>query len=345
VRQKVTIRDVAAAAGVSHQTVSRVINNRPDVAEDTRRRVWQVIEKLNYQPSDIARSLIRRRSHTLGVVTAGLNYFGPSRTLNGITRQAEEIGFTLLLKELSDFYAYDVQPILNSLLARQVDGIIWAVAEVGNNLNWLQNQPAGLPVPMIFLTMEARPGLSVVSVDNYAGGCMATEHLVEQGCRHIGHISGPLEWWESRQRKAGWQDSLQNAGMEVSEHHWCEGNWSAASGESAFRQLLDDYPEMDAVFVANDQMALAVLQSACQRELRIPQELAVVGFDGLRESAFYWPPLTTVYQNLHALGRTAVRELIQIVESEREGTAKERPNTISLSPQLVVRDSTTIPGS
>jgi LacI family transcriptional regulator len=340
VRQKVTIRDVAAAAGVSHQTVSRVINDRPDVAEETRRRVWQVIEELNYQPSDLARSLIRQRSETLGVVTAGLNYFGPSRTLNGITRQAEEMGYTLLLKELPDFRANDVQPILNSLLARQVDGIIWAVSEVGNNLRWLDRQPAGLSMPMIFLTMQARPDLPVVSVDNYAGGCMATEHLIEQGCRHIGHIAGPLEWWEARQRKAGWQDCLQKAGMQVAEHHWHEGNWSAASGESAIRQLLDDYPEMDAVFVANDQMALAVLQIACRRGLRIPQDLAVVGFDGIRESAFYWPPLTTVYQDLRTLGRTAVRELLQIIEADRQGTAKTEPQTISLSPELVIRAST-----
>jgi LacI family transcriptional regulator len=345
VRQKVTIRDVAAAAGVSHQTVSRVINDRPDVAEETRRRVWQVIEELNYQPSDLARSLIRQRSETLGVVTAGLNYFGPSRTLNGITRQAEEMGYTLLLKELPDFRANDVQPILNSLLARQVDGIIWAVSEVGNNLRWLDRQPAGLSMPMIFLTMQARPDLPVVSVDNYAGGCMATEHLIEQGCRHIGHIAGPLEWWEARQRKAGWQDCLRKAGLQVAEHHWHEGNWSAASGESAIRQLLDDYPEMDGVFVANDQMALAVLQIACRRGLRIPQDLAVVGFDGIRESAFYWPPLTTVYQDLRTLGRTAVRELLQIIEADRQGTAETVPKTISLSPELVVRASTTSSGN
>lgn len=344
VRQKVTIRDVAAAAGVSHQTVSRVINDRPDVAEDTRRRVWQVIEELNYQPSDLARSLIRRHSDTLGVVTAGLNYVGPSRALNGITRQAEEMGYTLLLKELPDFRANDVQPILNSLLARQVDGIIWAVSEVGDNLDWLQSQPATLPVPMIFLTMRARPGLSSVSVDNYAGGCMATEHLVAQGYRHIGHIAGPLEWWEARQRKLGWETTLQKAGLRVADHHWLSGTWSAASGESAIRKLLSSYPEMDAVFVANDQMALAVLKTACQRGLLVPQDLAVVGFDGIPESAFYWPPLTTVYQDLRTLGCTAVRELLQIIEADRQGTADAEPKTLSLSPELIVRESTILPG-
>jgi LacI family transcriptional regulator len=345
VRQKVTIRDVAAAAGVSHQTVSRVINDRPDVAEDTRRRVWQVVEELNYQPSDLARSLIRQRSYTLGVVTAGLNYVGPSRTLNGITRQAEEMDYTLLLKELPGFHAHDVQPILNSLLARQVDGIIWAVSEVGTNLDWLQDQPVGLSVPMIFLTMQARPALSIVSVDNYAGGCMATEHLVAQGYRHIGHIAGPLEWWEARQRKLGWENTLRKACLQVAHHHWLPGTWSAASGESAIRKLLSAYPEMDAVFVANDQMALAVLKTACQRGLVVPRDLAVVGFDGIPESAFYWPPLTTVYQDLRALGRTAVRELIQIIEADRQGTAHAEPKTLSLSPELVVRESTILPGN
>ena len=190
-RKKTTIRDVAAAAGVSHQTVSRVINDRPDVADETRRQVWQVIEQLGYQPSAIARSLIRQRSFALGVVTAGLRYFGPASVLNGITEQAEEMGFTLLLKELPSFDAEDVEPLLNSLLARQVDGIIWAVPEVGNNRDWLQDRLPELPASLIFITMQARADLSVstVSVDNYAGGRIATEHLLEWGYRHIGHVS------------------------------------------------------------------------------------------------------------------------------------------------------------
>ena len=135
--RQVTIRDVAAAAGVSHQTVSRVLNDRPDVAEETRTRVWQIIEELNYQPNAIARSLIHRRSLTLGIVTAGLKYEGPSRALSGITKQAEELGYTLLLKELPDLRANNVQPLLNSLVERRVDGVLWAAPEVGDNLNFI----------------------------------------------------------------------------------------------------------------------------------------------------------------------------------------------------------------
>jgi LacI family transcriptional regulator len=337
--KRVTIRDVAAAAGVSHQTVSRVLNNRPDVAEETRRRVWQVIEELRYQPSAIARSLIQQRSFTLGVVTAGLKYVGPSRTLNGITKQAEEMDYTLLLKELPRFDTNDVQPLLNSLRARQVDGIIWAVPEIGSNRDWLQSQPPEFPIPMILLTMQTQSDLLIVSVDNYTGGRTATEHLLEQGYRHIGHISGPLDWWEARQRKAGWQDAFSEIGIQVADHHWESGNWSSASGERAIRKLLDGYPEMEAVFVANDQMALSVLQVACEKGLQVPQDLAVVGFDGIPETAYYWPPLTTVYQDQQSLGCTAVRELVRIIEANQQDKAVIEPKTISLQPELIVRVS------
>jgi LacI family transcriptional regulator len=339
--KRVTIRDVAAAAGVSHQTVSRVLNDRPDVAEETRDRIWQIIEELNYQPSAIARSLIRQRSLTLGIVAAGLKYVGPSRTLNGITKQAEDLGYTLLLKELPDFLSNDVQPLLNSLLERRVDGILWAVPEVGDNRTWLEDRLSGLPVPMIFLTMQPRLGLPVVAVDNYAGGCMATEHLLEQGYRHIGHISGPLDWWEARQRKAGWRDTLMAAGVPELDLHAEEGTWSSASGERAIARLLADYPEMDAVFVGNDQMALSVLQTACRLGMEVPKDLAVVGFDGLSDAAHYWPPLTTVHQDLRNLGCTAVRELVRAVEASRQGQAVFQAKSFSLRPKLIVRESST----
>ena len=139
-----TIKEVAAVAGVSTQTVSRVINERPDVSPETRRRVQEVIKKLSYQPSALARSLISQRSHTLGVVTAGLKYIGPSRTLSGITLAAEEAGYSLLLKELPSFDVNDVVPIFQALLSRHVDGIIWAVPEIGENRKWVDRKSTRL---------------------------------------------------------------------------------------------------------------------------------------------------------------------------------------------------------
>lgn len=339
-RKRVTIKEVARQAGVSTQTVSRVANDRPDVAPETRERVLRVIQELEYHPSALARSLIQQRSYALGVVTAGLKFIGPSRTLNGITAKAEELGYTLLLKELPRFDTNDIKPLLQSLLARQVDGIIWAVPEVGENRGWIQELDP-LPVPMVFLAMEPQPDLTVVSVNNYAGGKLATEHLIQTGCRKIGHISGPLDWWEARQRKQAWQDTLVVAGMQVSDQHWVEGNWSSSSGEQAIDRLFEKYPDMDGVFVANDQMAISVLLAASRRGIEVPNDLGVVGFDGITESAYLWPPLTTVSQDHPLVGALAVEEMINIVEANRRNKPIS-PRNIVVEPELIVRESTAL---
>jgi DNA-binding LacI/PurR family transcriptional regulator len=337
--KRATIKQVAKAAGVSTQTVSRVINDRPDVAPETRERIQQVIEELDYQPSALARSLIQQRSYTLGVVTAGLKYIGPSRTLNGITSAAEEAGYSLLLKELPRFDTDDVAPIFQALLSRHVDGIIWAVPEVGENRNWVNKLSLDVKIPIVYLAMEPKENISTVSVDNYLGGQMAMSHLLEQGYRHIGHISGPMDWWEARQRMVAWKDSLRESSFEARDEHWAEGNWSSASGVQAVEKLFEQYPDMDSIFVANDQMALGVIQVMCQRGLRIPEDLGTVGFDNIPESAFFYPPLTTVQQDQHTLGKVAVEETIKIIESGWQGLEPIEPKSIMLAPTLVVRQS------
>lgn len=340
--KRATIKQVAMLAGVSTQTVSRVINNRPDVSPETRQRVQKIIEEVGYQPSALARSLIQKRSYTLGVVTAGLKFIGPSRTLNGITSKAEELGYALLLEELPRFDTEDIEPRLQSLLARHVDGIIWAAPEVGENRRWVEEGLIEIPVPIVFLTMAPREGLTIVAIDNYMGAALATQHLLDRGCRHVGHIAGPLDWWEARERKRAWEDTLRKAGLPVSDAHWVEGNWSSGSGETAFEQLLASYPQMDAVFSANDQMALSVLRVAHRRGLRVPQDLAVVGFDNIVESAYFWPSLTTVNHNHHELGCQAVQELVNQVEAVRRGEPII-PRTIILPTDLVVRESSVVP--
>jgi LacI family transcriptional regulator len=339
--KRATIKEVARAAGVSTQTVSRVINNRPDVSPETRGRIQQVIEQLDYQPSALARSLIQQRSYTLGIVTAGLKFTGPSRTLNGIANKAEELGYALLLEEMLQFDTDNIKPLLQDLLARHVDGIVWAVPEVGDNRRWVGEILNDVPVPVVFLTMQPRPGVSTVAVDNYAGGVLATRHLLEQGYREIGHISGPLDWWEARQRKQAWRDTRQQAGLPAPENACTEGNWSSASAEAAFTQLLESYPGMDAVFAGNDQMALSVLQMAHRRGLCVPQDLAVIGFDNMAESAYFWPALSTINHSLYELGCRAVQETVEQIESVRRDEKLE-PQNILLSPELIVRESTVL---
>ncbi len=334
-----TIKQVAAAAGVSTQTVSRVVNDRPDVSPETRERVHQVIEQMGYQPSALARSLIQQRSYTLGVVTAGLKYIGPSRTLSGITNAAEEFGYSLLLKELPKFSISHVSPILQELLSHHADGIIWAVPEVGENRDWLESSPSDLQVPMVFLTMPPREKIAVVSVDNYQGGRMAMAHLLEQGYRRIAHISGPMDWWEARQRKAAWADALRESGVEVRDEYWVEGNWSSSSGAQAIEKLFQQYPDLEAVFAANDQMALSVIQYANQHGIQIPQQLGVAGFDNLAESPYYCPSLTTVHSEQYNVGRVAVEEIVKMIQMGWQGQEVKSPPSIVLTPTLVVRES------
>jgi len=342
VRQKTVranIKDVASVAGVSTQTVSRVVNERPDVAPETRKRVKEVIEQVGYRPSELARSLISQRSYTLGVVIAGLKYIGPSAALSGIASAVEEAGYSLLLKEIPHFDTNSIEPIFQALRSRHVDGIIWAVSEVGENRSWMKDSQIDSEIPLVFLTMEPQKNVTVVSINNYLGGRLAVTHLLEQGYRQIGHISGPLEWWEARQRMKGWKDVLTEAGILVEDRQWAAGNWSSASGALAVEKLFDQYPEMDAIFVANDQMALSALQVINQKGLKIPEDIGVVGFDNIPESAFFWPSLTTVKQDQYHVAKVAVEEMIKIIESSRGGLVPVQLKSILLEPSLVVRCS------
>lgn len=335
-----TIYEVARQAGVSRQTVSRVINNRPDVAPETRERILRIINELDYRPSAIARSLTRQRTFNFGLLTAGLRYIGPSTTLSGIAKKAEEIGYGIYFKELPTWDSNIIQPILDWFLARQVEGIIWAVPEVGDNHEWIRSVVDSIPVPIIFLTTAKRPDISIVSIDNYSGARMATKHLLSIGRRRIGHISGPMDWWESRQRMQGWQDALREAGIEPEPHMIAEGNWSSKSGKRAFAQLMESFPDMDAVFVGNDQMALSVLQTACERNVDVPDQLSIVGFDNIPESEFFSPALTTIFQDLVELGCTAVEELVRMIETGAAGEDVPTPKYLTLKPELIIRKST-----
>jgi len=335
----VTIRQVAERAGVSAQTVSRVLNEKPDVARETRAKVRRTIAEMGYAPNVIARNLSLGRSRCLGIVTAGLDLMGPSRTLKAITSQAEEEGYTLLLKELPSFDTDRFRSTLDTLLSNRVDGIIWAVPEVGHNRDWLRDEDAVSRIPMLFLTMEPRDRLTTISVDNRQGARLATDHLLSRGYRHIGHISGPLNWWEARERMAGWQEALASAGMYVDAKCLAQGDWSSSSGEVAYRRLREQYSEMDAVFAANDQMALSVLRIASLDGLSVPDDMGVVGFDNLPECPYYRPSLSSVEQDLQQLGHLAVSELVRVIEARRHDEPLPEPTSLLLPARLLVRES------
>jgi DNA-binding LacI/PurR family transcriptional regulator len=335
--QKVTIKDIANLCEVSTQTVSRVINKRPDVSPETREAVEKAIAEMGYQPSALARSLVQQRSYTFGVITAGLRFVGVSQTLNGIAEQCENSNYALLLKELPRFDTPNIVPVIESLIAHQVEGIIFAASELNENIKITQLKLPTYCPPIIFLKSQPNPDYTTINIDNYGGARTAVEYLLSLGRRKIGLITGPLEWLEARQRKQGWEDTLANAGVTVCDQHWAEGNWSSSRGEAAFSELIEKYPEMDAIFCSNDQMALGLLHCAHTKGIRIPEDLAIIGFDDLAEAAYYTPALTTIRQPLRELGIFAVKTLL----AQIEGTdAKFSGNTFTLPTELIVRDST-----
>jgi LacI family transcriptional regulator len=331
---RITIKEIAQMCGVSTQTVSRVINKRPDVSPATRQAIEAAIAATGFQPSAVARSLVQRRSQTLGVIVSGLRYFGVAQTLNGITEEAQAAGYGVLLKEIATTDTVDIAPVIEFMIAHQVEAIIFTAPQLGTNIATVRAQiPAACP-PIIFLKSEPSPVFSTITIDNYGGARQATAHLLALGRRRIGHVAGPLPWREAQDRHDGWSDALRDAGVEPGPV--VTGNWSAASGESGFEELLRLDPAVDGIFVANDQMALGVLHVAHARGIAIPDQIAVVGFDGLDEAAHFTPTLTTVVQPLRELGELAVREVLTIANDR---SAHGTVSTLTLATELVVRES------
>lgn len=342
-RRRLTIREIAEAAGVSTQTVSRVLNNRPDVASETFERVQRIIADTGYAPNMLARGLIQGRSRTLGVVAYGLEYFGPTRILTGIEQQAAEMGYSMSLNLIHQPEMDGVDGLLSSLSARQVDGIIWAIPEVGDNRNWSHTRGPDFPVPVLLVGgMSGQSSLPSIAIDNRAIGRLATEHLLDGGARRIGIITGPRSWWEARERERGWRETLATHDLPVDEALVVEGDWTARSGEEGLERLIQSAPEIDAVFASNDQMALGVLHAAHRRGRLVPDELSVVGTDDTAEGSHYWPSLTTIHQPLREAGALAVQTIDELIKQSNGGAASmgspmERNRL--LAPVLIVRES------
>jgi LacI family transcriptional regulator len=337
-KKKITIYDVANQAGVSRQTVSRVLNNRPDVARETRERIQDVIQRLGHQPSQIARSLSQGTSCTLGVVGYGIEYYGPSRTLSVIEKQANEHGYSLTLSLTHEPEDIDIAAFLNTLVSQHVDGIIWAVPQIGDNRDKLLDAITNITTPVVCANMLPHPAYSLVDSNNYNGGIFATQHLIERGYQRIGIITGPSNWIASSQRYEGWKAAHHAANIRVNENLIVEGDWSAASGYEGSMLLLASNPDIDAIFACNDQMALGALRAASKLGRKVPEDLALVGYDNIPESEYFSSPLTTVRQNFSEQGKRIVEEIERRIRERREGI-EDIPTTEFMNPELIIRES------
>jgi DNA-binding LacI/PurR family transcriptional regulator len=321
--------DVARLAGVSHQTVSRVLNESDGVRRETRERVVAAMRMLNYRPNLGARALATGRSKTLGVITFDTALYGPASALFAIERAAHVAGFFVSIASMYELDAPSLRSAANSLLSQNVEGIlvIAPVHEVALAAMQLPND-----VPVVAVEAGPREGMLVASVDQHAGAAQATRHLLDLGHATVWHIAGPQDWLEAVERVSGWRETLLVAGARVPEP--LVGDWSAASGYELGARLVDD-PDVTAVFVANDAMALGLLRRLHEAGREVPGSISVVGFDDVPEAAFYTPPLTTVRQDFMELGRSSFELVLAAIESG--GPAATR---VTIGPRLVVRAST-----
>jgi DNA-binding LacI/PurR family transcriptional regulator len=323
--------DVGRLAGVSHQTVSRVINGSPHVRPETRERVLAAMRELGYRPNSVARALATGRSKTLGVVTFDTTLYGPASTLFGIERAAHEAGYFIIVASLDALDRSSVSDAVERLRLRGVDGIL-VIAPQEAAVDALAHAPAGIPL----VAVEAGPAdvLPVVAVDHFAGAVAATRHLLDLGHKTVWHISGPSNWLESRERLEGWRTTLEDVGAELPAA--LVGDWSARAGYDLGRRLSRD-PAITAIFVANDHMALGVLRAMHEAAREIPREVSVVGFDDIPEAPFFTPPLTTVRQDFGEIGSRSLRLVLRTIETGERVASGSR-----VRPELVVRASTTI---
>jgi LacI family transcriptional regulator len=330
---KVTIRDVAAAAGVSYQTVSRVINDRPDVAEETRSRVWQVIEELGYQPSAIARGLVSKRTYTLGLITADFSDYFFSQVIVGAEVEARKHDYFFMLCS-TERNPDDEPEYLRLLTERQVDGILFArpsTEEDNRHIVSLLRRD----VPLVTTAYHV-PGedLTVVDVDNVDGGLKATQCLIDGGHRQIGAITGPLDWKSVNDRNRGYRLALEQAGIPFDGSLIEHGAWSYESGYQAVGQLLERAPHITALFAQNDRMAVGAMRALREAGRMIPDDVAIVGYDDIPAAAYSHPPLTTIRQPMHEVGETATQKLIELIDDPDAGREE-----ILLKTELVRRGS------
>lgn len=321
------IFDVARLAGVSHQTVSRVLNNMPNVRPATRARVEQAIAQLRYSPSPAARALVTRRTRTIGLVTPGTVDYGPTSIATNFNFAARAARYSVDAISSPESDVAAVRSAIDGLLKQRVDAIVLVVVDTEV---LAAVQALDLDIPLVSAVTTPRPHPQTVAIDQYRGARSAVRHLLEAGYGPIRHIAGPARNPDAVERVRGWREEVAAARSASSSP--LHGDWSAASGYRIAMEL--DVAVGEGLFVANDHMAIGVLSALRERGLRVPEDVGVVGFDDVPEAAYVYPSLTTVRQDFAALGEILMQKVLLRVE-EPETRSESTP----LPTRLIVRDS------
>jgi DNA-binding LacI/PurR family transcriptional regulator len=313
------------------------MNDEPHVKDELRQRVLRAARELGYRPNGAARALLSGRTHRIGVVALGTALYGPSSLLVALERAARSTGYALSLVNTFENEPDGVPSAVNTLLEQGVDGVVLSEPiDLGD---------VQITVDIPVLTVGHFPGLRasrVITVgaeaDDVAATQVATDHLLSLGHRTVRHVAGPQRWWSARGRLDGWRRALKLAGAE--EQPYLEGDWTPRSGYLAGQELARD-PDLTAVFVANDDMAIGVIRALADAGLSVPRDVSVVGFDDIPSAAYLVPPLTTVVQEFDSVATDGLARLVREIEDPTE----EASGGDSAPVRLIVRSSTAAPSN
>jgi len=329
---KVTMLDVAKLCGVSYQTVSRVINNSPEVSEKTRRLVLQAIKNLGYHPNQMARSLKTRRSSILEVITFGVETFIPRELIIAMGRASIEHGYSLMFTDIPRDDPEEEDRLFAHLNSGLCDGAILTAPVESRLFEKISADPPLLPILQI-RNQRGSAGPSVM-IDQYYGSQLATQHLLDLGHQQIAEICAPLNYHEALSRHTAFIDTLKTGGLSPADSVEA-AEWMPQDGYQAANQLLDHGRHFSGLIISNDYLALGAMLALNERGLRVPEDVSIVGFDDAPGSAYYMPPLTTIRQDYEALGTESIHYLVELINNQ-ETSIHQRV----LMPELIVRQST-----
>ena len=328
-RTSPTIFDVARLAGVSHQTVSRVINNHASVRESTRERVRQAVAQLGYRPNVAARAMVGGRTRSVGLITTGSSDYGPASTVLGLLSAARAADYSVSLATAIDTEPESVQAAVDLVLGQHVEALV-VVASRQRTIDFLAG--LSLRLPVVVVESSGRTDRPSLSIDQYAGSRLATEHLISLGHREIAHVAGPPDAMDATERVRGWRDAMAEHGLVA--RRPLEGDWTPGSGYRIGTLLTQRSTRFTGLVVANDQMSLGCIHALAEQGIRVPEDVSVVGFDDIPEAEHFAPPLTTMRQDFRQLGTDILTAVLDVVEDRPVGPV------LRLTPTLVVRRST-----
>lgn len=324
----VAMRDVAGLAGVSHQTVSRVLNDHPNVREATRLRVKAAMAELGYRPNHAARALVTGRSRTINVVTQSTTLFGPASLLAAFELAASDAGYSVGVSSVRALDQNSISDAVGRALEQGAAGLV-VIAPVEAAARAVSEVP--IDVPRVIIDGDPDSPTGLVTVDQRAGARLATQYLLDRGHPTVWHVSGPPGWFDSAGRVAGWRETLSAAGAEIPPP--LPADWDPEAGYQA-GLLLARMPEVTAIFAANDHLALGIIKAMRERGRDVPREVSIIGFDDIPVANFVVPPLTTVRPDFAAVGRMTMESLTQQMES-----APTPAEARTVAPVLIVRES------